>query len=133
MVKFQAVSCILLYDEKILLLKRSYRVKTNRGLWSVVAGEVEGDPYRTALNEIEEETGLAKSEIVFILRGKPFDVSLTKNSMTTIHPFLFSTIKNEIRLNWEHDEFRWISPKAIEELKLVPRFSDMLRSIALIS
>ena len=130
---FHAVSCILSFKEKILLLKRSDKVRTNKGLWSVVAGEVEGDPYQTALNEIEEETGLARTDIVFIRRGNPFTVNLTMNSITTIHPFLFSTTKNRIRLNWEHDEFRWISTKAIERFQLVPRFLDMLRSVGLIA
>jgi len=101
-------------------------------MWSVVAGEVEGDPYVTALNEIEEETGLAESDVALIRRGNPLNLKMNVNSMTTLYPYLFSTITNKIRLNWEHDEFKWISVKAIEEIPLVPRFSDMLRSVRLI-
>ena len=130
---FQAVSCVLVFDAKILLLKRSDKVRTNKGMWSVVAGEIEGDPYITALKEIKEETGLAEPDISLIRRGDPFNLKMTIQSMTTLHPFLFSTITNTIRLNWEHDEFQWISVDAIDEIQLVPRFSDMLRSVHLIA
>lgn len=130
---FQAVSCVLVFEEKILLLKRSDKVRTNKGMWSVVAGEIEGDPYVTALKEIKEETGLAEPDISLIRRGDPFNLKMTIQSMTTLHPFLFSTITNTIRLNWEHDEFQWISVDAIDEIQLVPRFSDMLRSVHLIA
>ncbi|MCZ6615891.1 MAG: NUDIX domain-containing protein [Thaumarchaeota archaeon] len=129
---FQAVSCVLVFDAKILLLKRSDKVRTNKGMWSVVAGEVEGDPYITALKEIEEETGLAEPDIALIRRGDPFNLKMTIHSMTTLHPYLFSTISNTIRLNWEHDEFQWISIDSIDEIQLVPRFSDLLRSVHLI-
>jgi len=130
---FQAVSCVLVFEEKILLLKRSDKVRTNKGMWSVVAGEIEGDPYITALKEIKEETGLAEPDISLIRRGDPFNLKMTIQSMTTLHPFLFSTITNTIRLNWEHDEFQWISVDAIDEIQLVPRFFDMLRSVHLIA
>lgn len=130
---FQAVSCVLVFEEKILLLKRSDKVRTNKGMWSVVAGEIEGDPYITALKEIKEETGLAEPDISLIRRGDPFNLKMTIQSMTTLHPFLFSTITNTIRLNWEHDEFQWISVDAIDEIQLVPRFSDLLRSVHLIA
>lgn len=102
-------------------------------MWSVVAGEIEGDPYITALKEIKEETGLAEPDISLIRRGDPFNLKMTIQSMTTLHPYLFSTITNTIRLNWEHDEFQWISVDAIDEIQLVPRFSDMLRSVHLIA
>jgi len=102
-------------------------------MWSVVAGEVEGDPYITALNEIEEETGLAEPDIALIRSGNPINLKMTIHSMTTLHPYLFSTTTNMIRLNWEHDEFQWISVDAINEYQLVPRFFDMLRSVHLIS
>jgi 8-oxo-dGTP pyrophosphatase MutT (NUDIX family) len=129
MKRFQAVSCVISKGDAILMLKRSQKVRTNRGLWSVVAGEVTGDPLTTAFAEIEEETGLYKSDVALVKGGKPLEVSLSPNSITTVHPFLFYTGKAEIRLNWEHDEYRWATLDEIRGLPIVPRFLDMLTSL----
>ena len=104
-------------------------MRTNRGLWSVVAGEVIGDPLSTAYTEMEEETGLSKNDVVLARSGMPLEVSLSPNSSTTVHPFLFYTDKAEIRFNWEHEEYRWATLEEIRNLPLVPRFMDMLETL----
>jgi 8-oxo-dGTP pyrophosphatase MutT (NUDIX family) len=48
--------------DKLLILKRSDKVGTYKGLWGGVAGYVEEneEPYETALKEIKEEVGIEK-------------------------------------------------------------------------
>ncbi len=113
------------------MLKRGSRVRTNRGLWSVVAGQMQEDPFTTALVEIEEETGLSRNDVVLVRRGIPIRVSLSPESVTTVHPFLFHTEKMEVRLDWEHEEYRWLTLEELRGLPLVPRFLEMLQSLGL--
>ena len=56
------VSSILLYNDQILILKRSNSVKSFQGRWSGVSGYLEGieDPLYRAYIEIKEETGLSE-------------------------------------------------------------------------
>ena len=57
----KAVTCLLINDEgKLLILKRSDKVRTYRCLWGGIAGYVEEneDPYDTAVKEIREEVGI---------------------------------------------------------------------------
>lgn len=68
------VTCILLNDKgEILILKRSDKVGTYRGVWSGVSGYVEeGEvPYETAVKEIGEETGFKKENISLIKQMEP--------------------------------------------------------------
>ena len=68
------VTCILMNDKgEILILKRSDKVGTYRGLWSGVSGYVEEDeePYETAVKEIREETGFKEENISLIKQMEP--------------------------------------------------------------
>ena len=85
----------------------------------------------TAFTEIEEETGLSKNDISLVNEGSPVEVSLSPDSITTVHPFLFRTAKTEIKLDWEHEEYRWATLEEIRDLPTVPRFMDLLRSLGL--
>ena len=58
----KVVTCLLMKDSKLLILKRSDKVSTYKGLWGGVAGYIEEheEPYETALKEIKEEVGIEK-------------------------------------------------------------------------
>ena len=65
----KVVTCLLINKKgELLILKRSNKVRTYKGLWGGVAGYIEKDeePYETALKEIKEEAGLEKKDIRFI-------------------------------------------------------------------
>ena len=132
----QVVTCILSNtDEKILVLKRSDKVRTYKGLWGGVAGYVEeGEtPFETALKEIHEETGLSKDDVRFIRRVNPLrftDFYEGKKYDWEIFPFLFKyEKKDKIHIDWEHSEYRWISPSEIEKMEAVPHFRDVLSRV----
>ncbi|HEO64387.1 MAG TPA: hypothetical protein ENI73_00810, partial [Spirochaetes bacterium] len=70
----QVVTSFLLYDQKILILKRSQKVGSQRGKWAGVSGYLEGnEPLNQAYKEIREETSLGEKDIILIKEGSYID------------------------------------------------------------
>ena len=113
------VTCLLIYNDKLLILKRSEKVRTYKGLWGAVAGYIEKNekPYDTAIKEIKEEAGLNKNDIKFVKKVKPVritDIHEGKKYDWVIHPFVFKIEKKgKIQIDWEHIEYAWIPPQNI--------------------
>ena len=85
------VTCVVIHKSKMLLLKRSDKVGTHRNKWACVSGyvEEEDDILERARREIEEETGLYRSDVKFEGEGKSitfFDEA--EGKVWIIHPFL---------------------------------------------
>ena len=126
------VTVFLEHDKKILILKRSQKVKTMKTKWGGISGYIEQEePVKRALKEIAEETGLKNKNVTLLRIGEPLEaVESGKPEITWIvHPFLFSSNTDQIRIDWEHDEYRWINPKEIENYETVPRLKDALDSL----
>jgi 8-oxo-dGTP pyrophosphatase MutT (NUDIX family) len=129
----RVVTCLLVNaDGKLLVLKRSDKVKTYKGLWGGVAGYIEEDeePYETALKEISEETGLKENDIDFIKKidsVKFIDFYEGKRYDWEVFPFLFKTRKKDkIHIDWEHSEYRWITPSEIGKIDTVPHLKEII-------
>ena len=128
-VRNDIVTAFIEYQGKILLLRRSQKVKTMKGKWAGVSGYIEKAeaPIGRALTEILEETGLTNENIKFLNDGKPLeaaDITWPDNITWVVHPFYFRTNKNEIHLDWEHDTYKWINPNEIENYDTVPRLRE---------
>jgi len=132
----KVVSCLLLNKEgEILILKRSKKVKTYKGMWGVVAGYIEKDekPFDTAIKEIKEEIGLNKNDVKFV-KGldaiKLMDYYNKEKYDWLIFPFVFNIKKKDkINIDWEHLEYRWIKPSQIKNYKTVPYLKEMVLEI----
>lgn len=128
----QVVTCLLEHNGKVLLLKRSNLVGTYRGLWGGVAGYVEDDedPYDTALKEICQETRVGLDAITLIKKGDPIEVLDSyegKRYDWIVYPFLFHVQdKALVRIDWEHDEYRWVYPSDVKKLDTVPGLDDVV-------
>jgi 8-oxo-dGTP diphosphatase len=126
------VTVFLEHDKKILILKRSQKVKTMKTKWGGISGYIEQEePVKRALKEITEETGLKNKNVTLLRIGEPLEaVESGKPEITWIvHPFLFSSNTYQIRIDWEHDEYKWINPKEIVNYETVPRLKDALDSL----
>jgi 8-oxo-dGTP pyrophosphatase MutT (NUDIX family) len=117
---------------KILVLKRSDKVRTYKGFWSGVAGYVEEgeQPIDTAFKEISEEVGLARKDVEFIRQGDPVeftDIYENRPYDWFIYPFLFKTRKKgKINIDWEHTTYKWIPPQEVDKLDTVPHFKTVV-------
>jgi 8-oxo-dGTP pyrophosphatase MutT (NUDIX family) len=123
-----AVTSFLQSGNEILILLRSEHVSTYKGKWGGVSGVIDED--RTAdeqaLLEIVEETGLSEQDIVLIKKGKPFvfdDEMLHLRKV--IYPYLFHVKdRSKIRIDWEHEELRWIRPEELGKLDTMPKLKE---------
>jgi 8-oxo-dGTP pyrophosphatase MutT (NUDIX family) len=133
----KVVTCLLLQNDKLLILKRSNKVRTYKGLWGGVAGYIEEyeNPYETALKEIKEETGLDQTQVIFLKQGEPVKITDIDEGNTyewIIHPFIFKLKpKTKIHIDWEHTEYQWIKPQDIQTYKTVPHFRELVQKYLL--
>lgn len=124
------VTNILLHQDQVLLLKRSQKVRTFRGRWGGCSGHVEADETveQASYKEIQEETGFKKSKLQLLARGEPVLIERPHGAWL-IHPFLYATDSTEVRLDWEHSEFRWVRPEEVEGYDAVPGLYDVIRDL----
>ncbi|HCY76021.1 MAG TPA: NUDIX pyrophosphatase [Ignavibacteriales bacterium] len=104
-------------DLEFLLLKRApYQYYPN--LWQMVSGKIKENEtaYKTALREIEEETGLTPEK---------FWVAPTVNSFYSpdgdyicLLPVFSAKVKfdSQVILSKEHTEFKWVNPEEAKKL-----------------
>lgn len=61
----------IMYDCKILVLKRSNCVRTFQEYWAAVSGSIESNesPLECAWREIKEETNLDKNDLLLVNQG----------------------------------------------------------------
>ncbi len=122
------VTAFLEHRGHILALRRSRRVGSFRGRWSGVSGYIERSepPLVRARREIAEETGIRRARLV--ARGRPI-WARHRNAAYLVHPFLFRVATRRVRLDWENVEARWLSPKAVQTLRTVPRLPEILATV----
>ena len=117
-------------NKKILILKRSKKVKSMKGLWAGISGIIEKDeiPLERAKIEIFEEVGILENEIRLIKSTKEMRINSPqyKNHEWEIFPFLFESKKPNVKLNWENSEFRWIEIEELKNYETVPSLEKIL-------
>jgi 8-oxo-dGTP pyrophosphatase MutT (NUDIX family) len=127
------VTVFVKYQDEILLLKRSNRVRTYQGKWNAVAGYLdEIKPIKqVVLKELEEETGLGEEEIEKISHGRPYrfkDASINKTWI--VHPVIVELKeKPEITLDWEHTDYRWVRMDELSHFDTVPNLVKSLEVV----
>lgn len=131
------VSCFLLRrdqsGDRLLLARRSERVRTYRGAWGAISGYVEPgvSPLDQAYQEIREETGLSSSDVSLLRAGDPLafrDEMLAQDWV--VHPFLFLALRPDAaQHDWEAHEFAWVAPEAVSGLSTVPQLAEALARV----
>jgi len=120
-------------EQKILILKRSDKVKTMKGLWAGISGIIEKDenPLTRAKIEIYEETGISEDKIKLIKSAEKLRVNSPQyeNHEWEIFPFLFEAKNPEIKLNWENSEYLWIQIDELKNYNSVPSLEKVLLNL----
>lgn len=125
------VSCVIMYSDMILLVKRSENVAHYKNKWDIITGYMD-DPRLSveehAMIELEEEVRVPRSSISEIMVGKAhryFDKVLGKTWM--VHPVLIKLRERPaIKLNNENVDYKWI---ILEDLPRYDTVSDLAENI----
>jgi len=117
-------------NEKLLILKRSNKVKSMKGLWAGISGIIENNepPLSRAKIEIFEEAGIIEEDITLIKSAEEMRINSPQyeNHEWEIFPFLFESKNPTVTLNWENSEFKWINVEELENYETVPSLQKVL-------
>jgi ADP-ribose pyrophosphatase YjhB (NUDIX family) len=122
-----AVSAAIFRDGKVLLVRRAR--SPGKGFYSFPGGRVEfGESLHAALQrEIREETGLG-IEIVGLAGWREVLPSPGGGGHYLIMSFAAHWRAGEPRLNEELDDFKWLPPSALGDLKFTGGLIEVLEA-----
>lgn len=128
------INCVVKCRGKILIVQRSKELHFYPGYWNGISGFL--DDKRTlkekVRDELKEEVGIPACAIRRIRLGKIFHQDAAKYGKTWIvHPVLVEVATDKIKLDWEASGFKWVNPRDVKKLKLLPGFGRVLESISL--
>ena len=122
-----AVSAAIFRDGKVLVVRRARAPA--KGFYSLPGGRVEfGETLHTALHrEVAEETALT-IEIVGLAAWREVMPTAEGGGHFVIMSFAAHWRAGEPALNEELDDYQWLAPDALGELKTTPGLLDVLQS-----
>jgi ADP-ribose pyrophosphatase YjhB (NUDIX family) len=122
-----AVSAAIFRDRKILLVRRAR--SPGMGFYSLPGGRVEfGETLHGALHrEIAEETGV-QIEIAGLSGWREVVPGVSGGGHYVIMSFAARWSGGEVVLNDELDDFKWLSPDALGDLKLTGGLQEIILS-----
>ena len=122
-----AVSAAIFREGKILLVRRAR--SPGKGFYSLPGGRVEfGESLHAALHrEVDEETGL-KIEIIGLAGWREVLPGTTGGGHYLIISFASRWIAGEPVLNDEHDDFKWLAPDGLSDLRITGGLQEVIQS-----
>lgn len=131
--KAPVLTCFVRFNGRVLILKRSDKVRVYRGKWNAISGYLdEPKPLREKVSEeLKEELGIAQRDIGDVKIGSTYELFDKDLGMIWIvHPVLVELKKEpKLRLDWEHVDFKWIKPEEIGDYDIVPGLDENLKRI----
>ncbi len=120
-----AVSGAIFRDGKVLLVRRAR--SPGKGFYSLPGGRVEfGESLHTALHrEVDEETGL-RIEILGLAGWREVLPGASGGGHYLIMSFAARWTAQEPVLNDEHDDFKWLAPDGLGDLKVTGGLSEVI-------
>ena len=126
----RVATSILLNRDRILILKRSAAVGSFQHYWSGVSGFVESgeEPLETSQREVEEETGISRASLELLTRAPP-RLTEKPDQVFEVYSFLYLCTTDQVRLDWENDEFAWVAPEELHDYRTVPWLPEMVSTL----
>jgi len=126
------VNCVVKYNDKILVVKRSESLNLYPGYYNGISGFLDDRKSlkEKVLEELNEELGIDSTQVESIKQGEIFDQEAPEYKKTWIvHPVLVKVKTNKIKLDWEASEYKWVNTDDIKNLKLLPGFNLVLERV----
>jgi ADP-ribose pyrophosphatase YjhB (NUDIX family) len=122
-----AVSAAIFRDDRVLLVRRAR--SPAKGFYSLPGGRVEfGESLHTALHrEVDEETAI-RIEIVGLAGWREVLPGAGGGGHYLIMSFAARWTAREPVLNDEHDDFKWLAPDALGDLKLTGGLAEVVHA-----
>jgi dihydroneopterin triphosphate diphosphatase len=118
---------------EILLIRRSAG-RIYEGIWQCVTGRLDGDErvIDGAIREVEEETGLARSDIEAIFETDIINWFHEPSVDAVWCEAVFAAqVRHDapIRLSHEHDDDRWVTPAKARDLVVWPAYERAIDTV----
>ncbi len=126
------VNCVVMYRGKMLLVERSPSLRLYPGYWNGISGFLDDQKSlkEKVIEELREELGIRKNEVVSIRPGEVFNQDEPKYKKTWIvHPILVHVKTDHVSLDWEAQKYKWVTLREAEKMKLLPGFDIVLQRI----
>ncbi len=131
--KAPVINCFVKYKNKILILKRSDKVRSYKGKWNSVGGYIDEDKpiKQKVLEELYEELKIGSEFIKDVKEGESYEVIDGDIERTwIIFPFMVELSKKpNIILDFEHTDFKWINPDELFKYDVVPGLETLLKKL----
>ncbi|MDP2860688.1 MAG: NUDIX domain-containing protein [bacterium] len=125
------INCVLRHNDKILIVKRSSKMKLYPGFWNGISGFLDDKKSieEKVKDELQEELGIDATDIVSIRRGPIFEQEEEKYGKTWIsHSVLVDVKTDKVRLDWEAQDYKWIGVEDAKNFDLLPGLDKVLAS-----
>ena len=129
------INCVLKFRNKILVVQRSPHMRFYPGSWNGISGFLDDQKSlkEKVYQEVKEEVGLSSKQVLSTKLGTIFNQEEPKYKKTWIvHPVLVRVSTDDIKLNWEAVNHKWLAPQDAKTLKLLPEFNRVLKILSLI-
>ncbi len=128
------VHCVVRHENRILLVQRSAEMKLYPSAWSGISGFLD-DRHgieNKAREELQEEANITGDDIVSITEGEMFEEDdPTYGKTWIVHPVRVEVKTDRVTLNWEGQNYKWVTIEEIENIGIVPGFMRVLENLAL--
>ncbi len=122
------LNCVVRYEDKILIVRRSGELGFYPGLWHGIAGFLDDgkDPLNKAREELMEETGIGPEHVLYAASGPILRLADAAYGKTWhIHTVLLEVDTDNVALNWEATDHRWVTLEELSGYELLPGFSGI--------
>jgi len=113
----------LFHNDKMLILKRGATAPWMPNKWSLVGGGIDDDetPKQAALRECKEEINLIPINLQYQKKIKTNDIGV-------IHYFIGDLTSNNITLDYENSEYKFITKDEINNYTFVPYLIEFINT-----
>jgi 8-oxo-dGTP diphosphatase len=119
----------LIKDGKVLIIKRNIDAPTYPGRWDVPGGKLQEESAEDCMiREAKEELGI---DVKILKSGKVFEIFDEYGRQIGI-PFILESDSKEIKLSFEHTEYKWINPKKLRNYRCAPDIIEAAKVLGLI-